>query len=777
MLRNISAAIGAIGTMAEFAVEQSLAADVLELRVRGVGRVAVPVTEGVAAKLIAAARPAPFGVRGETRHDERVRSTWEIPADQVAVGAAFDRALAPKLAAIGERLGLAGGGALRPVLDKLLVYGPGQFFAPHQDSERGDGMLATLVVGLPSRGAGGRLVVSHKGKRRIFDAAPDASALRLVAFYADCRHEVQRVTRGHRISLTYHLLHEGAAASRAPHGAVDRLATSVRAYFSTPGETRSGSAAGEAPDRLVYLLDHEYTQRGLAFERLKGADRARVAALLSVADRLDLEAHLALAEVHETWGCEGDESDYGHGYGYGSSYSEDEDDDEARDPESYSLGDLHDREVQLGHWVGRDGAVDPGVSTHAGEDEVCWTRPSVEFDPFRSEHEGYMGNYGNTVDRWYHRAAVVLWPRSRRFVLRARASPAWAVDEVGRLLKAGGLDEARACVRVLLSFWPQTAGSEQRSRFLGKVARLALALDEPALASGLLTPLGPGSITAGNAGALVAAAERYGLTWSKDLFDRWRARQRHDWSRGLAVLPVLARALATHRWRDARALGEAALRAEIAAFRARGVDARTLVARPDGEVIRHELVREAVVLLEAVAALDSPGPREELLRALVDGGGGLTPMSLVAVLQQAQAKGAGIAIGRRDLDALHAHVEASLRASLARPPREPSDWSIEADLGCQCKLCRELTAFLRDPVARDRRWPLAKEHRRHVHSMIERFDLPVAHDTIRRGSPFVLVLEKQAILFAREAKRREAEAKALRWVERARAGHARRPRR
>jgi hypothetical protein len=771
MLEEISAAIGAIGARAEFAVEQSLAADVLELRVRGVGRVAVPVTEGVAAKLIAAARPAPFGVRDETRHDERVRSTWEIPADQVAVGAAFDRALASKLATIGRRLGLAGGGALRPVLDKLLVYGPGQFFAPHQDSERGDGMLATLVVVLPSRRAGGRLVVSHKGKRRIFDAASDAGALRLVAFYADCRHEIQRVTRGYRISLTYHLLHEGAAASRAPHGAVDRLATSVKAYFSTPGKTRFGSASGEPPDRLVYLLDHEYTQRGLAFERLKGADRARVAALLSVADRLDLEAHLALAEVHETWSGKGDESAFGYGPG------EDEDDDEAGDPEGDSLGDLHDSEARLGHWVGRDGAVDPGVSTHVGEDEMCWTRPSVEFDPFRSEHEGYMGNYGNTVDRWYHRAAVVLWPRSRRFVLRARASPGWAVAEVGRLLKAGGLDEARGGVRVLLSFWPQRAGSDQRPRFFGKVARLALALDEPGLASGLLAPLGPDRITAENASALVAAAERYGLTWSRDLFDRWRERQRHDEPRGLAVLPVLVRALATHHWGGARALGEAVLRAEIAAFRARVVDARTLVARPDGEAIRHELVREAVVLLEAVAALDSPGPREELRRALVAGGGGLAPMSLVAVLQQAQAKGAGTEIGRLDLDELHAHVGASLRVSLATPPRAPSDWSIEADLGCRCELCRELTAFLRDPVARDRRWPLAKERRRHVHSMIEMFDLPVARDTIRQGSPFVLVLEKQAILFAREVKRREAEAKALRWVERARAGLAPRPRR
>jgi hypothetical protein len=79
-------------------------------------------------------------------------------------------------------------------------------------------------------------------------------------------------------------------------------------------------------------------------------------------------------------------------------------------------------------------------------------------------------------------------------------------------------------------------------------------------------------------------------------------------------------------------------------------------------------------------------------------------------------------------------------------------------------------AFLKDRSVRDRRWPLAKERRQHVHSMIDRFDLSVAHDTIRQGSPYVLMLEKQAILFTRDAKRREAEAEMLAWVERARAG-------
>ena len=46
-------------------------------------------------------------------------------------------------------------------LYKLLVYEPGGFFKPHRDTEKADGMFATLVVQLPSSFTGGTFVVSH----------------------------------------------------------------------------------------------------------------------------------------------------------------------------------------------------------------------------------------------------------------------------------------------------------------------------------------------------------------------------------------------------------------------------------------------------------------------------------------------------------------------------------------------------------------------------------------------------------------------------------------
>ena len=46
-------------------------------------------------------------------------------------------------------------------LYKLLVYEKGGFFLPHRDSEKDDGMVASLIVVLANPFEGGALVVRH----------------------------------------------------------------------------------------------------------------------------------------------------------------------------------------------------------------------------------------------------------------------------------------------------------------------------------------------------------------------------------------------------------------------------------------------------------------------------------------------------------------------------------------------------------------------------------------------------------------------------------------
>jgi len=101
------------------------------------------------------------------------------------------------------------------------------------------------------------------------------------------------------------------------------------------------------------------------------------------------------------------------------------------------------------------------------------------------------------------------------------------------------------------------------------------------------------------------------------------------------------------------------------------------------------------------------------------------------------------------------------------PPRQVGDWSILTDLSCRCERCRKLQAFL---TARERKvfeWPLAEEHRAHVHQMIERHELPLAHQTRRTGRPYTLVLTKRGALFERDAARRKRWMEDLEWLKRA----------
>jgi hypothetical protein len=393
-LSEISRQLGQIGGPGKFATRLTATPADLHLEVRGVGRIRFPVTSSTARKLIKVARPALHGFKDETRLDLRVRDTWEIAKTKISIDQSqWMNTLVPHLDRICRGLGLAQGCRLKAQLHNMLVYAPGQFFAPHQDSEKTDNMIGTLVVSLPSRFTGGAISIEHHGaKMRV--GGSDKS-LTFIAFYADCHHEVLPIKQGYRIVLAYNLvLENGAAHTWAPSSVINRLTDAVRAFFATPAPARwSGDhRVRSPPDRLVYLLDHEYTQRGLLWNRLKNSDVERASALREVARQLDCEIYLALADVHETWSCEDEYSGYSvYGQRYGGDDDADEFDDgrspgESIDPD---LTELIDSDVELRHWLGAGGRWE-AVAARVDAAELCYTAPSKDFEPFESEHEGYI---------------------------------------------------------------------------------------------------------------------------------------------------------------------------------------------------------------------------------------------------------------------------------------------------------------------------------------------------------------------------------------------------
>ena len=76
------------------------------------------------------------------------------------------------------------------------------------------------------------------------------TALSLVAFYADCRHEVLKVQSGYRITLTYNLLlHGDTSRPEGDEGTVAEMADLLREHFSTPAPRYYGGPVADPPSR------------------------------------------------------------------------------------------------------------------------------------------------------------------------------------------------------------------------------------------------------------------------------------------------------------------------------------------------------------------------------------------------------------------------------------------------------------------------------------------------------------------------------------------------
>jgi hypothetical protein len=773
----IAALLGEIdgpGAPRRFSAQRMVPPDDLHLEVRGVGPLRLPVPDEQAALLCQVGRPALYGKGEETLHDPGVRDTWEIPLSRVRIDKRrWNKTLLSVLDALRADLGLPPGCHLGAELHSMLVYAPGQFFLPHQDSEKQDEMIGSLVVTLPASFTGGSLIVEHDGQRTTTRGSKQS--LSFLAFYADCHHEVKPVTSGYRTVLTYNLLlHEDGPGTAAPDvdpEVVDDLAALLGAHFSQPTPPRwpGDRSAGNVPVRLVYLLDHEYTERGMAWPRLKSVDAGRAAVIRAAAELADCDAVLGLAEVHETWSATDEDVRSGRHRSARGGWDDDDDEDEVTDDADYVLDELIDSDTDVRCWMDPASPGNGPVALPAATSEVCASTPSGQLAPHTSEHEGYMGNWGNTLDRWYSRGAVVIWPRANAFVVRAEADPAWALDSIATRLRAGQLGEARQLTASLEPFWASVTRTALASPAVEVALWVAGELQDPALAALVLGPLGLEDLGQSHAVALAGLLDAYDASYVARLLDRWAARRstppgapapRTDW---MVSLPAICKALTK---RGASGSTMAALMLQVTWRQlATAIDGSLALSAPSKRA--HALAEKVPALtavLHGLAVIGANDQRDEVISFCRAGGEPMLPCVIGALRAAATLRpGVRRAAG---LDDLAARCSERLTARLAAPVRERDDWSIRPPDGCGCELCSRVAHYLSDRTRRVLEWPLAKDGRQHVHALIDRAELPVSHVTRRTGRPFTLVLTKTDALFEAEEQQRSRDRADVAWLRR-----------
>ena len=709
----------------DFCVHGRLFAPMPRLRVKGAGALSFPVPEAQIRALIGAAEPAPYGKGTETVVDRSVRNCWHIGPERVRLaGTAWPETFAGILETAAVGLGCAPD-RVDARLHRLLIYEPGGFFASHRDTEKADGMIATLSVSLPTAGAGGELVVRHRNSERTIDMTTgEPSELTFAAFHADCTHEVRPVTEGHRLSLVFNLcLRPGDDESprEAPDytAQVDRLAERL-----TEWSARGGT------DKLVWLLEHEYSEAGLSFDRLKNADAAVARVLTRAAERVECEVHAAVVHIEQYGGADLDDGDWGW-------------DGEVDD--AWEMGDVDDSREWLDGWARPDGRRPPMGEVELLPGELL-PRGALD-DATPDEQRVYAsGNEGVSVERTYRRAALVLWPRSKALKIVARAgvagAVAWVADEIERLPDTGG-GRVRELLGRLIDIWPTGRHYEEDAQARALMLRLLHSTGDDNRAGRFLMNVILKRYDGSENEPLALVVDMIGPSAARRFLPELAAA--HLRRRPTATL-ALVRCLDETHDESSRAVWNRALQAAVRTI------LRTLPAALPPEPRRRsfEPMLEAPERfgMEAVDDLftlawrrGSPAEGAAAAEAVAGRAEVVTPdRTLPAVLARLHDEEG--AAGSRAFALLWRHAADFLLARSARPPEEPRDWTIDADTGCRCEHCRRLRGFCKDPAARVARFPLRKDLRAHLHQIIDRRRLDIEHVTERRGRPFTLVCTK-----------------------------------
>ena len=129
-----------------------------------------------------------------------------------------------------------------------------------------------------------------------------------------------------------------------------------------------------------------------------------------------------------------------------------------------------------------------------------------------------MGNYGNTLELWYHRAAVVLWPKKHSFSSIYGASANYVVRLMESDLKKAGKKDTHQ----LAILWENRFGLNLKSDKAFKSAlKLAKELESSSVAKKILNKFCITNFKSSFVPAFLSLYEVYGESWCLSLLKSW----------------------------------------------------------------------------------------------------------------------------------------------------------------------------------------------------------------------------------------------------------------
>lgn len=699
-----------------------------QISLKNVEPLSFPVPKTQIDALIEIAERAPYGKGTKTLTDTSVRDCWQIDARKIRItGKAWANSFKKIMNLVSDGLGLQQA-QLDAKLYKLLVYTEGGFFAAHRDTEKVRGMVATLSLSLPTSGEGGELSIRHAGKETVFNMnAQEPSELSYAAFYADCLHEVQPVTKGHRISLVYNLfIRSGKKWTGAPDytDLTDKVRECLVDWIDS-GET----------EKIVWMLDHSYSEGGLSFNTLKGTDAAVAQVLGEAADRTGCDMHAAVLYIQETG-----EPDLDY-----------DPDDWGKVIITSTFAHFIERDEYLENWIARDGSRPPFGELSIQEEELLPTASIDGLEPDEELLEEYMGNYGPTLDLIYRVAALVVWPRTNTIKIVSSAefgnAVSWVATQSNQISDAA----MRRLLVQLAELWPEdqdrhnddhrstvlgllsTAGNVgMATDFLDRVIQVRYNGSENEHLADLMPLIGPDTAKE----FLLHLIEQHMLTHPTGI---------------LSLLAMITEKLAQHElvWYNIIRETVQSIMSQLPTVLKKITETVSRMPQNDGhgknECIiwgpdcENPLDSTAIHNLFALTwHLDLPQEFLEAATTIADFPKAATPDRILPEaladlykIEQIRSTETYKLLWRQSVDFL-------LQRSSSAPAEKPSDWIIAVDVPCTCEPCTELQAFCLNPSRRTKTFRIEDAARQRIQEAIDGLGLDISYVTVRKGHPHAL---------------------------------------
>lgn len=133
-----------------------------------------------------------------------------------------------------------------------------------------------------------------------------------LAWYADVDHSVRKVESGHRLVLTYNLIQQNSNPNNVT-GVSDNyrqnLNNVLKLWDDQDREAESGESFNYTWEKLVYLLEHEYSEANIRLDQLKGKDQLRMRYLSEACRDQELCFYLAHFQFSKFGSVDGNEDD------------------------------------------------------------------------------------------------------------------------------------------------------------------------------------------------------------------------------------------------------------------------------------------------------------------------------------------------------------------------------------------------------------------------------------------------------------------------------------